>query len=453
MSLYNLFSNFVNDEIKNQFNSTPFFVGNRFKCKRSKTHHTESPFDDNWKFFRGDAPGAETIPFSDKSWRTVDLPLDWSIEDLPNQSDTVIGPFSRMSIGTTATGYTVGGTGWYRKYFNLGKIGQKKVSVYFDGVYMNSDVWVNGHFLGNHPYGYTPFYYDLTPFLQNGENIIAVRVRNDGKNSRWYSGSGIYRHVWLITTGPVHVEQWGVLVTTPQVSTTSALLNITTTIHPAGNGAPLKLVTAIIDPRNKKILTTETAFKTTGAGNEISQSIKVNAPLLWSPGAPSLYRAITEIKQGNNVLDQVVTTFGIRSISISAEKGLLLNGRVVKLRGGCIHHDNGPLGSATIDRAEERKIELLKKNGFNAIRTSHNPPSKQLLDACDRLGMIVIDEAFDQWERAKNPQDYHLYFDEWWKKDLDAFILRDRNHPSVVFWSIGNEINERVDAEGLEIEK
>jgi len=416
-------------------------------------HRTESPFDDNWKFFRGDAAGAETIPFNDKSWRTVDLPHDWSIEDLPNQSDTITGPFSKMSIGGTATGYTVGGTGWYRKHFNFVKAGQKKVSIYFDGVYMNSDVWVNGHFLGNHPYGYTPFYYNLTPFLQNGENIIAVRVRNEGKNSRWYSGSGIYRHVWLTTTGPVHVEQWGVLVTTPQVSTTSALLNITTTIHPADNGAPLKLVTAIIDPKNKRVLTTETAFKTTGAGNEISQSVKVNAPLLWSPGSPSLYRAITEIKQGKNVLDHVETTFGIRSISISAEKGLLLNGRVVKLRGGCIHHDNGPLGSATIDRAEERKIELLKKNGFNAIRTSHNPPSKQLLDACDRLGMIVIDEAFDQWQRAKNPLDYHLYFDEWWKKDLDTFILRDRNHPSVVFWSIGNEINERVDADGLVIEK
>jgi len=429
-----------------------FFLAVALKSN-AQISRTELPFDDNWKFFRGDAGGAEDPTFSDKSWRKVDLPHDWSIEDLPNQSDTVIGPFSKMSIGTTATGYTVGGTGWYRKHFNLGTKVWKMVSVYFDGVYMNSDVWINGHFLGNRPYGYIPFYYDITPYLHNGENVIAVRVRNEGKNSRWYSGSGIYRHVWLITTGPVHVEQWGVLITTPQISRNSALVNIKTTITTIRNGGQLKLVTAITDPKNKSVSLTATPFETTGASNEISQNIKVNAPLLWSPGSPNLYRAITEIKQGNQVLDHIVTTFGIRSIKVSAEKGFLLNGNVVKLRGGCIHHDDGPLGSATIDRAEERRIELLKKNGFNAIRTSHNPPSKQLLDACDRLGMLVIDEAFDQWQRAKNPDDYHLYFDEWWKKDLDAFILRDRNHPSVVFWSIGNEINERVEPSGLVIEK
>ncbi len=439
--------------MKYPINLVFFFLSVIALNARAQTPRTESAFDDSWKFFRGDAAGAETIPFSDKSWRTVDLPHDWSIEDLPNQSDTVTGPFSKKSIGNTATGYTVGGTGWYRKHFNFVKAGQKKVSVYFDGVYMNSDVWINGHHLGNHPYGYTPFYYDLTPFVQNGKNTMAVRVRNEGKNSRWYSGSGIYRHVWLITTGPVHIEQWGVSVTTPEVSPNSALVNIKTAMQSSGLHASLKLVTVIIDPKNKRVATVETAFKTSGAGDEISQSVKANALLLWSPESPSLYKAVTEIKQGNSVLDHVITTFGIRSISISAEKGLLLNGRAVKLRGGCIHHDNGALGSATIDRAEERKIELLKKNGFNAIRTSHNPPSKQLLDACDRLGMIVIDEAFDQWQQPKNPQDYHLYFDEWWKQDLDAFIRRDRNHPAVVFWSIGNEINERVDAGGIAIEK
>jgi len=439
--------------MKYPINLVFFFLSVIALNARAQTPRTEAAFDDSWKFFRGDAAGAETIPFNDKSWRRVDLPHDWSIEDLPNQSDTVIGPFSKNSIGNTATGYTVGGTGWYRKHFNFVKAGQKKVSVYFDGVYMNSDVWLNGHHLGNHPYGYTPFYYDLTPYLQKGENVIAVRVRNEGKNSRWYSGSGIYRHVWLITTGPVHIEQWGVSVTTPEVSPNSALVNIKTAKQSSGVHASLKLVTAIIDPKNKKVATIETPFKTADTAKDFSQSIKVNVPRLWSPASPYLYKAVTEIRQGNRVLDRVVTPFGIRSIKVSAETGFLLNGKMVKLRGGCIHHDNGPLGSASIDRAEERKIELLKKNGFNAIRTSHNPPSKQLLDACDRLGMIVIDEAFDQWQRAKNPQDYHLYFDEWWKQDVDAFIRRDRNHPSVIFWSIGNEINERVDAAGLAIEK
>jgi beta-galactosidase len=419
----------------------------------AQTSRLESAFDNGWKFFKGDAGTAETYSFNDRSWRMVDLPHDWSIEDRPNQSDTVIGPFSKMSIGTTATGYTIGGTGWYRKHFTLDNSSRKNVDVYFDGVYMNSDVWINGHFLGNHPYGYTPFYYDITSYLKSGENVIAVRVRNEGKNSRWYSGSGIYRHVRLISTGPVHVKQWGVWVTTPKVSRNNALVNVKTTIFAARESASLKLVTAIRDSKNKLVSLTETPFITTGTDKEISQDIKVGSPLLWSTGSPDLYQAVTEIKQGDQVLDHVVTTFGIRSIKISADNGFLLNGKEVKLRGGCIHQDNGPLGSTTIDRAEERKIELLKKNGFNAIRTSHNPPSQQLLDACDRLGMIVIDEAFDQWQRAKNPDDYHLYFDEWWKKDLDAYILRDRNHPAVVFWSIGNEINERVDVAGLAIEE
>lgn len=412
---------------------------------------SQESFDASWKFSKGDVAGGENVNFNDASWRTVELPHDWSIEDLPNQSDAVIGPFSKTSVGRTATGYTVGGTGWYRKHFKAANSAGKKLSVYFDGVYMNSDVWINGHHLGNHPYGYTPFYYDLTPYLnQNGNNVLAVRVRNEGRNSRWYSGSGIYRHVWLITTQPVHIDQWGVYITTPVVDANKATVNVKTAIVNQEGLSTLKLVTAIRDAKNKIVATTESQVS---SGNNMAQNITVKNPYLWSTESPYLYQAVTEIRQGSQIVDRVVTNFGIRSIDFSADKGFLLNGKSIELRGGCVHHDNGPLGSAAIDRAEERRVELLKSYGFNAVRTAHNPPSQSFLDACDRKGIIVIDEAFDQWERQKNSDDYHLYFDTCWKKDLDAMVLRDRNHPSVVFWSIGNEINERVDSSGLAIAK
>ena len=412
---------------------------------------TQQLFDASWKFFKGDVLGGENLSFNDAAWRTVELPHDWSIEDLPDQSDSVIGPFSKKSIGRMATGFTVGGTAWYRKHFKTGNNPGKKFSIYFDGVYMNSDVWINGHHLGNHPYGYTAFYYDLTPYLnQKGENILAVRVRNEGRNSRWYSGSGIYRHVWLITTQPVHVDQWGVFITTPVVDADKATVNVKTTIVNGENLSSLKLVTNILDSKNKIISTTESPIN---SAEEVVQNMIIKNPSLWSTESPYLYKAVTEIKQGKKILDHVVTNFGIRSIDFSAEKGFLLNGKSIELRGGCVHHDNGPLGSAAIDRAEERRVELLKTYGFNAVRTAHNPPSQSFLDACDRKGIIVIDEAFDQWQRQKNPDDYHLYFDTCWKKDLDAMVLRDRNHPSVVFWSIGNEVNERVDSSGLVIAK
>ena len=418
-------------------------------------------FDGNWRFKKDSAIDASPMSFDDSRWRTLDLPHDWSIEDLPagqaglpNQSDSVVGPFTTKSVGTTATGYTVGGIAWYRKHFTLNNTSNKRVAIYFDGVYMNSDVWINGHHLGNHPYGYTPFYYDLTPYLkQNGENVLAVRVRNEGKNSRWYSGSGIYRHVFLTITNPVHIEQWGVYITTPNVSETSASVNIQTAIfNDRQNGQPLKLRAKILNAKNNVVATTETNIPISH-NVPISQTIELSGPHLWSTESPYLYHAVTDILQGEKIIDHVVTNFGIRSINITADKGFLLNGKPVELKGGCVHHDNGPLGAAAIDRAEERKAELLKHFGYNAVRTSHNPPSIQFLDACDRLGIIVIDEAFDQWQRHKNPEDYGLYFDTCWQQDIDAMVLRDRNHPSVIFWSIGNEINERADAEGIVITK
>ena len=416
---------------------------------------TQTLFDSSWRFFRGDVPNGEKLNINDANWRTVELPHDWSIEDLPNPADSTIGPFTIKSVGTTSTGYVVGGTGWYRKTFRLNNSTGKKVSIYLDGAYMNTDVWINEHHLGNHPYGYTPFYFDLTPWLkQNGEqNLLAVRVRNEGRNSRWYSGSGIYRHVWLTIMNPARIDQWGVYITTPVVSTNTAVVNIKTTILNEENRSSLKLVTSIRDAKNRTVATVETPLLLNSTSREISQNVTINRPSLWSPESPYLYQAVTDIKQGDHTLDRLVTNFGVRSVSISADKGFLLNGKSVELRGGCMHHDNGPLGAATIDRAEERRVALLKSYGFNAVRTSHNPPSQQFLDACDRIGIIVIDEAFDHWHRPKNPQDYSLYFDTSWKKDIDAMVLRDRNHPSVMFWSIGNEINERADAPGLAIAK
>lgn len=417
-------------------------------------------FDASWKFHRGDVANASQENFDDQRWRTLDLPHDWSIEDLPNQSDSVIGPFSVKSVGATATGFTVGGTGWYRKHFISENTANKKVTIYFDGVYMNSDVFINGHHLGNHPYGYTPFSYDITPFLKkNGEeNVLAVRVSNEGKNSRWYSGSGIYRHVWLTVTPLLHFAESGIFITTPEVKQNAAIINVKSKIaNEKANEDKATVRTSIYNKANKKIAEVEKLISVEGKNlseeSEAMQTFRIPDPHLWSPDAPYLYHAVSELVVNRKVIDRVTNNFGIRSIDISAEKGFLLNGKQILLRGGCVHHDDGPLGAATIDAAEIRKVHLLKSFGFNAVRTSHNPPSKQFLDACDSIGIIVIDEAFDQWERPKNPQDYHLYFDTCWQRDIAAMVQRDRNHPSVVFWSIGNEINERADASGLVIAK
>jgi beta-galactosidase len=419
-------------------------------------------FDASWKFHRGDISNGESKNLNDKSWRSLDLPHDWSIEDLPNQSDSVIGPFSVKSIGATATGYTVGGIGWYRKHCILNHTKNKEVNIYFDGVYMNSDVYINGHRLGNHPYGYTPFNYDITPYLKkNGEeNVLAVRLSNEGQNSRWYSGSGIYRHVWLTVIPKLHMAPWGVYITTPEVSGKTAGISVRTKlINDEISTKKVTLHTSIFDAKNKIVAEANNVITIGGSQaspqqiNEALQTFQLSNPHLWSPDAPYLYHAVSELVLNGRIIDRVTNSFGIRSIQISADKGFLLNGKRILLRGGCMHHDNGPLGAATIDRAEIRRVQLLKSFGFNAVRTSHNPPSQQFLDACDSIGIIVIDEAFDQWERGKNLQDYHLYFDTCWQSDISAMVLRDRNHPAVIFWSIGNEINERADGSGLAITK
>ncbi len=416
-------------------------------------------FDARWRFIKDSTITASDPKFEDSKWRIVDLPHDWSIEDLPSQiPDSVNGPFHKGSVGGLATGFTVGGISWYRKKFiSEKKFTHRLVSVHFDGVYMNSDVWLNGHHLGNHPYGYTPFYYDLSPYLspEGQENVMAVRVSNEGKNSRWYSGSGIYRHVWLTVTHSVHVAPKGVDVATAEVSSAKATLRIkTNVINESSSRQMVSLINTIISPDGKLVGTSrENIELNAGSKRQLHQEILLAHPRLWSVEDPDIYQVVVEIQHGTELLDRYGTCFGVRTIKVDAKNGLTVNGQRVLLKGGCIHHDDGPLGSAIIDRAEVRKIELLKKNGFNAIRTCHNPPSTQLLDACDRLGMMVIDEAFDAWEQGKNDQDYHRYFDTSWKKDIDAMVLRDRNHPSVIMWSIGNEIPERADSSGLRIGK
>ena len=415
-------------------------------------------FDEDWRFRKDTISGAESPELDDSDWRSIDIPHDWSIEDLPGQNGVdIVGPFDRSAIDKGSSAYMVGGTGWYRKKFTISR-GDKDKNVYiqFDGVYMNSDVWLNGKHLGFHPYGYTPFYYDITSYLNppGKPNIVAVRVKNEGMNSRWYSGSGIYRHVWLILKDQVHIDiSGGLYITTPIVSENSADVKVAATIVNCGNrNEKVELRTELYDPEGKIVATiTGNSSVESNETCNVVQETQLNMPSLWSIDEPNLYMARVSVLINDKVTDVQETHFGIRSIKIDAQQGFTINGRPVELIGGCIHNDNGPLGAASIDRAEERKIEVLKNSGFNAIRTAHTPPSSALLDACDRLGMVVIDEIFDMWETAKRNQDYHLWFREWWQRDVESWVKRDRNHPSVIIWSIGNEIRETFDTSGLRI--
>ena len=555
-------------------------------------------FDTGWRFHRGDAPGAERANFADAAWRRVDLPHDWSIEDLPpltlsqmptvaatsgqwrftlgddpawKNSDfddsawkTVIlpaywstyltgdftnkfgwyrrrfsvpaalrgrdillllgkvddsdetfvngvkvgglgsfppnyvtaysatrrylvpagllkgdgtdlvavrdyngggdagiyeaaalpdrsGPFDAESESGAAQGFTEGGVGWYRKPFALpASLKGKRLSVTFDGVYMDSQVWFNGHLLGTHPYGYTGFSYDLTPYIRLGgaSNLLAVRVDASGKTSRWYSGAGIYRHVWLTAASPTHIAEAGVYITTPRVSAKEATVRVRTTIDGRVKGQSMILTSRVLDARGIVVASVAVDGPFAAVTGPLGQQFEVARPRLWSPDTPTLYHLVSTLTLGGKVVDRTETPFGIRSLSFDATHGFLLNGKSLKLRGGCVHHDDGPLGSRTYDRAEERRVALLKAAGFNAIRTSHNPPSPAFLDACDRLGILVMDEAFDCWKYGKNPQDYGRFFDASWKSDIDSMVQRDRNHPSVALWSIGNEIPEQSGPEG-----
>ncbi len=405
-------------------------------------------FDYDWRFFLGDDPNAAINTFDDKNWRVLDLPHDWSIESTIDKNNPSGGD----------GGFFAAGIGWYRKVFAVPAASKgKRVSVYFEGVYMNAEVFVNGKSLGVHPYGYTTFTYDISPYLSPGNtNIIAVRVDNSKqKNSRWYSGSGIYRHVWLVVTNPVHIANWGTAITTPDVSAAKATVTVKTLLkNETSRAQNIVLKTSLTGISTKPAGTGETKVALLpNSEHEVTQNIAVLAPSLWSPKTPVLYQARVQVLKGNKIEDETKTRFGIRSLRFSTDQGFQLNGQTIKINGGCVHHDNGCLGAAAFDRAEERRVEILKAAGFNAVRTSHNPPSEAFLAACDRLGMMVIDEAFDGWRTAKNKYDYAMYFDDWWQRDLETMVLRDRNHPSVIMWSIGNEIIERKKPESVETAK
>ncbi len=421
----------------------------------SEKGRCEMLFDAGWRFFRGGIDKAEAVRFDDSSWRLLDLPHDWSIEDLPGKNS----PFDSTAIGGIDAGYLVGGSGFYRKSFFLPhKLNGKHFLLQFDGVYMNATVWMNGKFLGSHPYGYTGFSFDITDELLPGKkNTIAVKVSNEGRNSRWYSGSGIYRHVWLTIIDPIHLDPLHIAITTPVADPSHSTVLIKAGVfNELSARAEFALQTRIIDNSGREAGRAETRQNVEAGGDaDVAEEIGISNPSLWSIDTPVLYTAVNEVyifkPDGTRVLrDRIETKFGIRSVVINPRDGFLLNGQHILLKGGCMHHDNGPLGSAAFDRAEERRVELMKASGFNAIRCAHNPPSPAFLDACDRLGMLIIDEAFDMWRQPKNQDDYHLYFDDWCQSDIESMVLRDRNHPSVILWSIGNEIPERGKPESVE---
>ena len=395
-------------------------------------------FNDGWLFSLADDSLAARPEFVDSGWRKLNLPHDWAIE----------GDFSQDNPSGTGGGALPGGVGWYRKTFVAeNKDKGKHFRIEFDGVYMNSEVFINGTCLGKRPYGYISFSYDLTPYLKWGEkNVIAVRVDNaEQPNSRWYSGCGIYRNVWLLKTGDVCVAEWGTYVTTAKVDGQGASLNLVTTLENTGKeNADVTVRSVLKDAEGKEVAQTESPANLVAEKSaEIAQKLQVSSPQLWDVEHPYLYSLVTEVMKGGQCVDRYVTPVGIRTFSFDAAKGFVLNGKPTKINGVCMHHDLGCLGAAVNVRAMERQLQMLKEMGCNGIRCSHNPPAPEWLDLCDRMGFIVMDEAFDMWRKKKTAYDYSLYFNEWHERDLHDFILRDRNHPSVFMWSIGNEVLEQ----------
>jgi len=404
-------------------------------------------FGKDWKFQLGDISGAEATKFDDSAWRKLNVPHDWSIE----------GEFSDKNPATPGGGALPGGIGWYRKSFKVTADDLKgSIFIDFDGVYQNSEVWINGHSVGKRFYGYSSFRYELTPFLVAGDNLIAVKVDNSTQpNSRWYSGSGIYRNVWLVTTGKTYIDHWGTFVTTPEVSDAMAKVKFVALVENKWNpGQKLVVKTDIIDPSGKEVSSGK--METEGTKDSVVSAIfnfELKNPVLWNLDSPKMYSAVSQVYVDGNLVDNYTTLFGIRSFKFDAEKGFSLNGKNIKINGVCNHHDLGCLGSAINKRALERQLEILKGMGCNAIRTSHNPPAPELLDLADQMGMLIMDEAYDMWKKPKNKFDHSTVWDETHKKDLQDMILRDRNHPSVIIWSIGNEIPEQGDSTGTVIAK
>jgi beta-galactosidase len=427
--------------------SVLFFILLISACSLTTRAQTRSStavlFTKGWKFFLGDEVAAKQPQFDDGAWRKLDLPHDWSIEL----------PFDSASPTGTGGGSLRGGVGWYRKTFTLpASMSGKNIFIDFDGVYWKSEIWINGHLLGLRPNGYISFRYDISPYVKFGQekNVISVRVDNSQQpNSRWYSGSGIYRNVWLVTAGKVFVDEWGTYITTPSVSDAQSTISIKTNVRaippPGLNVDTIKHVsirTTLYDSAGH-VVGRQAARASVILQSEISQVFNLAKPHLWSIEHPYLYKAVTQIMQGNRVIDSYVTRFGVRYFRFDPDKGFFLNGKPAKIFGVCNHHDLGCLGTAINKAGLRRQLLLLKEMGINGIRTSHNPPAPELLDLADEMGFVVMDEAFDMWKKPKTEYDYHLYWEEWHKRDLEDQVLRDRNHPSVFIWSIGNEIPEQ----------
>ena len=398
--------------------------------------------DAGWRFHQGDVMGAEAATYDDMDWRRLDVPHDWSIE----------GDNLRENPGGGSIGFFPTGMGWYRKTFDVKAFDKNKLySIEFDGIYMLSTVWINGHELGTWPYGYSSFSYDLTPYLRAKGNVLAVRVDNSRHgNSRWYTGSGIYRHVRLVETARTHFAKWGVFNSTMHLTEKKAAIRVKSELENDDNrDKQLTLSHTIIDADGNIVARAEQRVGiAAGSRGTDEQTISVPDPVLWNLDNPYLYTLRSTLTDGKRLVDEVDNVLGIRTIEYPLDKGFLLNGQQVKMKGVNLHHDGGAVGAAVPERVWERRLEILKSGGCNAIRTAHNPPAPEFLDLCDRMGLLVMDEAFDQWINGKNKEDYHLYFREWHERDLTAMVARDRNHPSVVMWSIGNEIRDQRSAEG-----
>jgi len=403
--------------------------------------------DAGWRFYKGEADGAEQPGFPDAQWTEVRLPHDWAIE----------GPFDpKLNPHTGAL--PIFGTGWYRKWFTLPESAKGRYfRIEFDGAMSNAHVWINGHDLGGRPYGYSSFAFDLTPYLNYGnENVIAVRLTPEDHSSRWYPGAGIYRNVWLTSTGPEAVAHWGTYITTPAVTDARATVAVKVEVTNQGPAeAKVTVQTTVIDPAGKPVAKAGSAVTVPSKGIQtVAESLTVDRPQRWDVEHPYLYTLVTEVVNADqNVVDRYREPFGIRTIAFDKAQGFLLNGRHLKLQGVCNHHDLGALGAAVNRRATERQLQIMKAAGVNAIRTSHNPPSPELLEYCDRMGLLVMDEAFDMWRIPKVPNGYSKYFDEWSERDVRDMVRRDRNHPSIIMWSIGNEIPEQSRADGWEVAK
>jgi len=395
--------------------------------------------DFEWYFHLGDLENGYKIHFNDKNWRKLDLPHDWSIE----------GEYDKNNPSGWHGAFLPGGIGWYRKYIVWkDDWNDKKVFIEFDGIYMNSEVWINEHYLGKRPYGYISFRYDLTPYLKKGKNLIAVKVDNSKQPSgRWYTGCGIYRHVWLNVVPKLHFDRWKTFIYSKNISKNIYELNVESVIF---NQTPqvqkFQLLIKVFDPSGEMVASVESPENSIlpESSDTIKHTLKIYNPKLWSPDSPNLYVVKSFIIRDDNIIDLIMTKTGIRKIEFDSKTGFWLNGKNIKFKGVCMHHDGGGVGAAVPDDVLSRRLQLLKKMGCNAIRTSHNPFAPEFYDMCDSLGFLVMDEAFDGWQKPKAQYDYGLYFEKWWRKDLTDFILRDRNHPSVVIWSIGNEVRGRT---------